>query len=144
MTSSEIHVWADGTANSEAYWSERNRRWVFVDFLNHGETTLVEAWVEVSLDLDAEPNFEIGKCVGPDGGEYDERGDLSAYGLDQATIACDLEGDGRWVVSLEDYCELAERYGDCLCPEVVGTHDGLVLASNGDVAEFLDSLAEAE
>jgi len=113
----KILVWADGYANSEAYWSERNSKWVFVDFLNHGEeTSLVQSWVEVGLD-----ESEVDPALIPQGSS------AADCGLNQATIACDLDGDGSWVIDSEDFAALQETYGDALYVKCVGTDNGEIL-----------------
>jgi hypothetical protein len=118
-----ILVWADGTADSEAYYSERHERWVFVDFLNYGNTQILDGpWVEVTLDQTADLD------------QASEDGfDLADRGLNQASVACDLEGRGLWVVEGGDLPPLLLTYGRVLTVTRVGQDDGRVLA--GDEAE---------
>jgi len=123
MGETNLLIWADGTADTECYYSERHECWVFVDFLNHGETTLVgEPWVEVTLDqtADLEQASEDGL-------------DLADRGLNQAAVACDLEGRGLWVVRCSDLPDLLLTYGDLLTVTRVGEDDGRVLT--GDEAQ---------
>jgi hypothetical protein len=102
----ELRIWADGTANSECYYSARNKKWVFVDFLNHGDTKLVETWVELELyNEDADPD----------------------NGLNQATIACDLEDRWGLYVVDADSLEALAGYGTALRVRTVGTCWGDVL-----------------
>jgi hypothetical protein len=106
-----VQVWADGTAYSEAYWSEKKSRWVFTEF-DSRTCEFLEEWVELvdqgSLDADE--------------------------GLNQATVAWNLEGvRNYWVVRPEDVTELLEGYEGALAIHRVGTAEGKVL--EGDAAD---------
>lgn len=113
----EILVWADGTADTEAYWSERRKLWCFIDWLNHGDTFVAESWVEVTLNPAGLPgDFRALDGLGPE-----------ECGLNQRSIACDLEAPGgRWVVDAADFTELQDVYGDALVITRRGTNQGEV------------------
>jgi hypothetical protein len=99
-----VLIWADGTNNSEAYFSERNQRWVFTSF-DDEDHHVVEKWIEVGS---------------PGHWSYGAR-------WTRVCLACDLETPGgRWVLT-PGWLETNLQDGGTLEVLRAGTADGQVL-----------------
>jgi hypothetical protein len=111
-----ILVWADGTADSEAYFSERHQQWVFTSFIDDGigrSNRVLPEWVEVR---------------GPVRDEQAEQ-------LNQDCFACDLEvSEGCWVLAPGCLPDILELDPEHLHITRAGTAHGQILSGEEALA----------